>query len=149
MSELKTLLSLIDSFSKLPGIGTKSAERMAYAVLEMKKEDILEEVERRVKDIKENLLGNINENNYQLLISVIDFYNSVCERERLINYVNTMPIYELLSNEGFIKELELIKKSEELYQTYNEFIGNYYRFDMNTEDLVSIQNISSQLSNEI
>lgn len=102
-----------------------------------------------VKDIKENLLGNINENNYQLLISVIDYYNAVCERERLINYVNATPIYELLSNEGFIKELELIKKSEDLYQIYNEFIGNYYKFDMNTEDLASIQNASSKLSNEI
>lgn len=40
MNELKTLSSLIDSFSKLPGIGAKSAERMAYAVLEMKKEDV-------------------------------------------------------------------------------------------------------------
>lgn len=42
MKELKTLLSLIDSFSKLPGIGAKTAERMAYAVLDMKKEDVEE-----------------------------------------------------------------------------------------------------------
>lgn len=41
MQELPTYLSLVDSFSKLPGIGKKSAERMAYAVLEMQEEDAL------------------------------------------------------------------------------------------------------------
>ena len=39
MKELPTFLSLVDSFSKLPGIGNKTAERMAYAVLEMNEED--------------------------------------------------------------------------------------------------------------
>lgn len=35
MKELATVRKLIDCFSKLPGIGVKSAERMAYAVLAM------------------------------------------------------------------------------------------------------------------
>ncbi len=38
MKELPSIVSLVDSFSKLPGVGTKSAERMAYAVLNMKNE---------------------------------------------------------------------------------------------------------------
>lgn len=38
MKELPSIVSLVDSFSKLPGVGTKSAERMAYAVLGMKNE---------------------------------------------------------------------------------------------------------------
>ncbi len=42
MKELSTYSLLVDSFSKLPGIGNKSAERMAYAVLEMKEEDALQ-----------------------------------------------------------------------------------------------------------
>jgi len=33
-------LNLIESFRKLPGVGAKSAERMAYEFLSMKKEDI-------------------------------------------------------------------------------------------------------------
>ena len=41
MKELAVYQSLVDSFKKLPGIGTKSAERMASAVLEMDKEDAL------------------------------------------------------------------------------------------------------------
>ncbi|MDO5329960.1 MAG: recombination mediator RecR [Bacillota bacterium] len=41
MKELPTYQSLVNSFSKLPGIGVKSAERMAYAVLQMKEEDAL------------------------------------------------------------------------------------------------------------
>ena len=39
MKELSTLIALTDSFAKLPGVGVKSAERMAYAVLEMKEAD--------------------------------------------------------------------------------------------------------------
>lgn len=39
MNELPSYAALVDSFSKLPGVGTKSAERMAYAILEMREED--------------------------------------------------------------------------------------------------------------
>ncbi len=38
MKELSSIVSLTDSFSKLPGVGNKSAERMAYAVLGMSNE---------------------------------------------------------------------------------------------------------------
>ncbi len=38
MKELSSIVSLADSFSKLPGVGNKSAERMAYAVLTMSEE---------------------------------------------------------------------------------------------------------------
>ncbi len=39
MRELTSIQNLIDSFSKLPGVGFKSAERMAYAVLNFSEED--------------------------------------------------------------------------------------------------------------
>jgi recombination protein RecR len=42
MKELPTISALVDSFSKLPGVGVKSAERMAYAVLAMREEDTTE-----------------------------------------------------------------------------------------------------------
>jgi recombination protein RecR len=42
MKELSSISSLINSFSKLPGVGIKSAERMAYAVLRMREEDVAE-----------------------------------------------------------------------------------------------------------
>ena len=42
MKELKSVNRLIDSFAKLPGVGYKSAEKMAYAVLSMKDEDVIE-----------------------------------------------------------------------------------------------------------
>ncbi len=41
MKELPAIAALIDSFSKLPGVGVKSAERMAYAVVAFKDEDRL------------------------------------------------------------------------------------------------------------
>ena len=40
MKELKSIAKLIDSFQHLPGIGHKTAEKMAYQVLEMKSENI-------------------------------------------------------------------------------------------------------------
>lgn len=54
MKELKSISKLIDSFQRLPGIGHKTAEKMAYQVLEMKPEnvqyfaDALEEVKLRI-----------------------------------------------------------------------------------------------------
>ncbi len=40
MKELKSVTKLIESFSRLPGLGHKSAEKMAYSVLEMADEDV-------------------------------------------------------------------------------------------------------------
>lgn len=39
MKELASIQNLIDYFSKLPGVGVKSAERMAYATLALEEED--------------------------------------------------------------------------------------------------------------
>lgn len=39
MKELTSIQNLIDCFSKLPGVGVKSAERMAYAVLSFNDEE--------------------------------------------------------------------------------------------------------------
>lgn len=51
MKELSAYLSLVDSFSKLPGVGKKSAERMAYSVLEMSEEDA-SEFAKSIQDVK-------------------------------------------------------------------------------------------------
>lgn len=40
MKELRSIAKLIDSFQRLPGIGHKTAEKMAYQVLEMKGENV-------------------------------------------------------------------------------------------------------------
>ena len=55
MKDLPTFLSLVDSFSKLPGIGNKTAERMAYAVLEMNEEDAFA-FSDAIKDVKTNIV---------------------------------------------------------------------------------------------
>ncbi len=54
MKELSSITKLANSFSKLPGIGVKSAERMAYAVLGMDDEDVAEFADAMVK-VKENI----------------------------------------------------------------------------------------------
>jgi recombination protein RecR len=40
MKPLKSLQALMESFEKLPGVGAKSAERMANAVLELNQDDV-------------------------------------------------------------------------------------------------------------
>ncbi len=54
MKDLSTYSALVDSFSKLPGIGTKTAERLAYAVLEMNEEDA-KEFSQAILDAKTNV----------------------------------------------------------------------------------------------
>ena len=40
MKEFSSIAKLIDSFQRLPGIGHKTAEKMAYQVLEMKDQNV-------------------------------------------------------------------------------------------------------------
>ena len=65
MSDLKALVRLQESLAKLPSVGKKSAERMAYAMLEMDGED-LNEFSDAIKELKEKIhfcpiCGNITE----------------------------------------------------------------------------------------
>ena len=54
MKELKSISKLIDSFQRLPGIGHKTAEKMAYQVLEMKTENV-EYFADALKEVKEKI----------------------------------------------------------------------------------------------
>lgn len=65
--DLKALVRLQESLAKLPSIGKKSAERMAFAMLEMEDED-LNEFADAIKDLKIKIhqcpiCGNITEDN--------------------------------------------------------------------------------------
>lgn len=65
MAELKSLIRLQESLSKLPSVGKKSAERMAFAMLEMDDDDLLEFSEA-IRDLKNKIhhcpiCGNITE----------------------------------------------------------------------------------------
>ena len=65
MSDLKALVRLQESLAKLPSVGKKSAERMAYAMLEMDNED-LKEFSDAIRELKEKIhycpvCGNITE----------------------------------------------------------------------------------------
>ena len=51
MKELNSIAKLTDSFQRLPGIGHKTAEKMAYQILEMKDENV-EYFANALKDVK-------------------------------------------------------------------------------------------------
>ena len=50
----ESVTRMIDEFAKLPGVGRKSAERMAYYVLRIPKEDALELADS-IRDVKQNV----------------------------------------------------------------------------------------------
>jgi recombination protein RecR len=51
MDQLNSLEQLIDSLRRLPGVGYKSAERMAYALLNFSQDD-LDALSKQIKEIK-------------------------------------------------------------------------------------------------
>ena len=54
MEKLKALTRLEESLVKLPSVGRRSAERMAYALLAMEDED-LEEFSEAIKTLKKSI----------------------------------------------------------------------------------------------
>ena len=65
MDKLKALVRLEESLAKLPSIGRKSAERMAYALLDMSDDDLLE-FSNAIKELKNSIhrcpiCGNLTE----------------------------------------------------------------------------------------
>lgn len=94
------LKKLIDYYKKLPGIGEKSAERMALATLEFSDKDV-DDFSNILKDSKKTLrkcsiCGHLtdkdkcsicdNSNRNQNLICVIEDYKSVFSFEKVGNY---------------------------------------------------------------
>lgn len=54
MEKLKSLQRLEEGLAKLPGVGKKSAERMAYSMLNFSDED-LQEISESIRDLKANI----------------------------------------------------------------------------------------------
>lgn len=54
MKTLKSLENLIDNLNKLPGVGKKSAERMAFSLLTFSDED-LEDIAQAISELKQNI----------------------------------------------------------------------------------------------
>ena len=54
MEKLKALQRLEEALARLPSVGKKSAERMAYAMLNFSDEDLLE-ISDAIKELKQNI----------------------------------------------------------------------------------------------
>ena len=54
MKELNSIQALIDCYSKFPGVGVKSAERMAYATLAFREED-RKQLEKAISELGEKI----------------------------------------------------------------------------------------------
>lgn len=111
----ESLQKLINFYKKLPGIGDKSAERMALATLEFSSTDV-SNFSKVLNDSKENLkkchtCGHLtenelchicsNENREKNLICVIEDYKSVFSFEKVGNYKG---VYHVLN--GLISPMD-------------------------------------------
>ena len=111
------LQKMISFYKKLPGVGDKSAERMALATLELKKEDI-SDFSKALLESKEKLhscqiCGHLTENDIcnicsdttrdKNLICVIEDYKSVFSFEKVGNYHG---VYHVLN--GLISPMDSI-----------------------------------------
>jgi len=68
MDKLKALIRLEESLAKLPSIGRKSAERMAYALLDMSDEDLME-FSNAIRELKSSIhrcpvCGNLTDHDF-------------------------------------------------------------------------------------
>jgi len=110
-----SLQKLINYYKKLPGIGDKSAERMALATLDLSSKDI-NDFSKVLKDSKENLkqckiCGHIseqdichicsNDSREKNLICVIEDYKSAFSFEKVGNYKG---VYHVLN--GLISPMD-------------------------------------------
>ena len=69
MKELKSIIDLTNSFKKFPSVGSKSAERMAYALLDMDKSEIDEII---------NAIENVSTKVHQCPICGVLTENNIC-----------------------------------------------------------------------
>lgn len=69
MKELKSIIDLTNSFKKFPSVGSKSAERMAYALLDMDKSEIDEII---------NAIDNVSTKVHQCPICGVLTENNIC-----------------------------------------------------------------------
>ena len=69
MKELKSIIDLTNSFKKFPSVGSKSAERMAYALLDMDKSEIDEII---------NAIENVSIKVHQCPICGVLTENNIC-----------------------------------------------------------------------
>lgn len=99
MEQFETIDKLINSLRKLPGVGIKSAERMAYQILEMKETSIDEMIDafQSVKNIStcpicysysENGICPFchDENRDQNIIMVVSYFKDALAIEKLKTY---------------------------------------------------------------
>ena len=115
MNYPKTIINIIECFKKFPGIGEKTAERMALATLDME-EDILELFSKSLKNVKTKIkkcekCGSLTENTFCEIcedekrnhetICVVEECKNVILFEKIGSYRG---IYHVL--EGLISPLE-------------------------------------------
>lgn len=101
MSDLECINKLINSFTKLPGVGYKTAERYAYSILKMERQDVKDfvnnmiDVRNNVKfcnhcfNFSENEICDICKTRDNSIICVVEEPKDVLSMEKIKDYNGT------------------------------------------------------------
>lgn len=122
MNKLKSLERLENSLSKLPSIGKKSAERIAYAMLSMSDED-LEEFSSAVKELKTN-------------IHICPICGMITDEDECVFCADTSRDETTIMVVSYAKDVISIEKSEGYHGLYHVLNGEISMSkNKNAEDL--------------
>ena len=91
MNYPKSVTKLIENFQKLPGVGIKTAERMAFAVMDLEKEDV-DEFATSLVDVKRNL----NNAKYVTILQKMNCVIFVRMKREITGYYVLLKIQEML-----------------------------------------------------
>lgn len=97
MKELPSIEKLTDSFAKLPGVGHKSAQKMAYSVLELSEEDV-DDFSNALKEAKTKIhkcrrCGNYTED---VLCEICSDKTRDCTKLIVVSYQKDVYAFEKL-----------------------------------------------------
>lgn len=101
----KSIQKVIDSFQLLPGIGEKTAERFAFSILELEKEEV-EEFSNSIKEVKEKI--------------------KKCE---ICNHITEESICEICKDKNRKKEIICVVEDPKkviLFEKIGSFSGKYH-----------------------
>lgn len=133
MNKLKSIERLEDSLAKLPSVGKKSAERMAYAMLNMEDDD-LSEFSSAIKDLKTNI------HKCPKCGMLIEDRCEICEDENRD--------HSLLMVVSYPKDVYSIEKSEGFNGIYHVLNGEISISNNNNIEELNIDSLVNRIKNE-
>ena len=117
----QTLNNLIECFKKLPGIGEKSAERMALSILDLD-EDVIDVFSDTLKNIKKKIKKCKECNNYSEQ-DLCDICKSTDRNKKVICVA--LSASQNINNEEYLDKLKYVIEKSEFFSVRDSYTKQY------------------------